>query len=372
MLISLSLIIKQDKRKATMTSNIFKDLQIIELASVLAGPSVGMFFAELGAKVVKYENALTKGDVTRSWKTTHEKTKNTSAYFASINYGKEHILVDYNNSTELELVKESIKQADIVICNFKEGLAEKYKLDFASLQLLNKQIIYAQLDGFDQDTHRVAFDVVLQAECGYMFMNGEPETPPTKMPLAFMDILAAHQLKEGILVALIERYKYGKGSLVNCSLEKSAIASLANQASNYLMSSFIPQRMGSLHPNIAPYGEQFITKDDKSIVLAVGSDKQFEKLCDILKINIHTLPKFTTNTARVINRKELFEILSIQISIFELKSLMTQCHQMQVPIGQIKNMEEVFKSSTAQSMILTENQDGEETKRVSSIGFTIN
>ena len=355
-----------------MTSNIFKDLKIVELASVLAGPSVGMFFAELGAEVIKYENSLTGGDVTRSWKTSNETTARTSAYFASINYGKNHQLVNYNDPEELQKVKTCIQKADIVICNFKDGMSEKFGLDFKNLQKLNPLLIYAQLDGFSNDVHRVAFDVVLQAECGYMFMNGEPTSPPTKMPLALMDILAAHQLKEGILVALLERYKTNKGSLVTCSLEKSAIASLANQASNFLMSSFIPQRIGSLHPNIAPYGEQFFTLDKKQVVLAVGSDKQFEKLCDILNLNLHQLPDFKTNVARVTNRETLYPILANEISKISLSILINDCHKNQVPIGQIKDMKEVFETSIAKSMILEENQDGEHTKRVSSIAFTIN
>ncbi len=354
-----------------MTSEIFKDLKVVELASVLAGPSVGMFFSELGAEVIKFENALTKGDVTRSWKLPSEKKEDISAYFSSINFGKKHYLVDYNLRDDMDKVIGSIRDADIVICNFKEGLAKRFNLDYKHLSTINPKMVYAQLTGFESTKERVAFDVVLQAECGYMFMNGDKDSPPTKMPLAFMDVLAAHQMKEGILTALIKRYKTNKGSYVECSLEKSGLASLVNQASNYLMANHVPQRIGSLHPNIAPYGEIFRTADNKQIVLAIGSDKQFEKLCNLLIINSHQEEKFSTNKSRVKNRIELARILNLKISQLKSDFFLENCHKNQIPVGQIKNMKEVFENPTAKSMILEEKIENTQTKRISSIAFKI-
>lgn len=354
-----------------MTSEIFKDLKIVELASVLAGPSVGMFFAELGADVVKFENALTNGDVTRTWKLTSEKKDSISAYFSSINYRKKHVFVNYNKTEDLKKVTTAIKNADVVICNFKYGLAERFHLDYNTLSQLNPKLIYAQLNGFAEDHFRVAFDVVLQAECGYMFMNGDQDSGPTKMPLALMDILAAHQLKEGILTAIIRRHQTKVGSYVSCSLEKSAIASLANQASNYLMANHIPSRIGSLHPNIAPYGEVFTTQDNQFIVLAIGSDKQFEKFCIFLKLDIYQADNYKTNKARVKNRTSLQQILNKEISALTCEHILEYCNQNQIPLGKIKDMKEVFEGSVAQAMILTEEIDGQITKRVSSVAFNI-
>ncbi len=354
-----------------MEKEILKDLKVVELASVLAGPSVGMFFAELGAKVIKFENALTNGDVTRSWRLPQESKDSVSAYFSSINWGKTHQLVNYNLSKDLEKAISEIQDADIVICNFKKGLAERFGLDYDSLSKINPQLIYAQLDGFENDEHRVAFDVVLQAECGYMSMNGEKNSDPLKMPLAFMDILAAHQMKEGILVALINRFKTNRGSYVKCSLEKSAIASLANQASNYLMTNQIPQRMGSLHPNIAPYGEIFKTKDEQNIVLAIGSDKQFENFCNVLKLDLYKDEKFKENKKRVIHRTELYKILNVYIQKFDGEELLEKCHHLQIPMGMVKDLKQVFETATAQDMILEELQNGTNTKRISSVAFEI-
>lgn len=351
---------------------IFKELKVVELASVLAGPAVGMFFSELGANVIKIENKKTNGDVTRNWKSPNEQRENISAYFSSVNWGKEHILLDYSNQEEFNSLLNLLKHADIVICNFKYGDAEKFGLTYSDIQKTNSKIIYAQLNGFKSNPERVAFDVVLQAECGYMYMNGQKDSPPTKMPLALMDILAAHQLKEGILVALLKREKTGKGSLVEASLEEAALSSLANQATNWLMNQEIPQRIGSLHPNIAPYGDVFKTKDGKLLVTAVGSNKQFASFCKLLgNSKMSTDEHFSTNQNRLNNRNEMQQKLAISILNYDRDELIEQCIQLGVPVGAIKNMQEVFSSKTAQNMLLNEIIEGKKTSRVKSIAFEI-
>lgn len=350
----------------------FESLKVIELASVLAGPSVGMFFAELGAKVIKVENKRTNGDVTRNWKLPNEKEGAISAYFSSINWGKEHIFIDYSNDEDYNQLLGLLIDADIVICNFKKGAAVKFNLDYNSIKALNPNVIYAQLNGFKSDPKRVAFDVVLQAECGYMYMNGQTDSPPTKMPLALMDILAAHQLKEGILVALLNKESTGKGAFVESSLEEAAISSLANQATNWLMNKKIPQRIGSLHPNIAPYGDVFQTKDEKELVLAIGSDAQFQKFCDLLDASsLAQKDLFLTNENRVKNRNLLKSELTKLIILFNRDELIQSCIDNGIPMGAVRNMEEVFESETAKNMILEEKVGEQNTKRVKTIAFKI-
>ncbi len=351
---------------------LFDNLKVLELASVLAGPAVGMFFSELGAKVVKIENQKTGGDVTRTWKLPTEPKDRVSAYFSSVNYGKEHLFMDYKKPDDFSHLQGLIKEADVVICNFKHGDAEKFQLNYERVKELNPEIIYAQLNGFSSIPERVAFDVVLQAECGYMFMNGQPDSPPTKMPLALMDILAAHQLKEGILAALIKKLQTGKGSKVSTSLEESAVSSLANQATNWLMNQHIPQRMGSLHPNIAPYGEVFETKDNKLIVLAIGSNAQFEKFCNIINgAELCSIPEFETNADRVKNRKALQESIAPKVKLLERDPLISECITQHVPVGAVRNMKEVFETSAAQQLILEEQVGDYTTKRVKTVAFKL-
>lgn len=351
---------------------LFKNLKVVELASVLAGPSVGMFFAELGANVVKVENKKAGGDVTRNWRLANEDKTRPSAYFFSVNYNKKHLLLDYSNPEDFKQVIEFLKEADIVICNFKHGLAERFKLTFEDVKTINPTVIYGQISGFKSNPERVAYDVVLQAESGYMFMNGQLASPPTKMPLALMDILAAHQMKEGILVALLERERTGKAIQVNTSLEEAAIASLANQATNWLMNNHIPQRIGSLHPNIAPYGEVFDTKDGAKIVLAVGSDKQFKELLNVLQLNeLIGDKRFYSNELRVLNRSELHQLLSNQFKHINSDEFIEKCIQNDIPAGKVRNMKEVFQNPVAQEMILEENKDNILSKRVKTIAFTL-
>ena len=351
----------------------FKDLKVIELAGVLAGPAVGMFFAELGAKVIKIENSKTGGDMTRKWKLPEEDPEaSISAYFSAVNCYKNHIFKNLADPADRKEIHRMISDADIVITNFKKGSDVKYKMDYATLKALNPSLIYASIAGFASEEEKVAFDLVLQAETGFMYMNGTPDSGPVKMPVALIDLLAAHQLKEGILIALLQRTQSGDGAHVSVTLEESALASLANQACNYLMAGHIPQRMGSLHPNIAPYGEILTTRDGSEVVLAIGTDKQFRTFCRIIGLpGLAENPEFDQNRKRVKNRKKLKAILAGAVRKTDKAGLLKQCLENKVPIGEIKNMEQVMQSPVARKMIVEEMEEGIPTRRLKTIAFHI-
>lgn len=346
----------------------FSDLKVIELAGVLAGPSAGLFFAELGARVIKIENPKTGGDVTRSWKLQSEnKEDKTSAYFWSINAGKDILFLDLSIDKDLESFYDLIKSADILITNYKLGDDIKLKVDYQTLKDLNSTLIYASINGFGKDNPRTAYDLILQAESGFMFMNGEKNAAPLKMPVALIDILAGHQLKEAILIALLNKYKTNKGSHLTISLFDTAVASLANQATNWLIAHHLPAAQGSLHPNIAPYGEIFTTKDHHQITFAIGSDKQFKQLCEILKIEIAA--EYQNNQLRIANREALFEILNKQIQHLDFDFLFTECLKHDVPIGKIRNLKEVFELPEAQELLNSFDNNGKQLNSVRSIAF---
>ena len=350
-----------------------KNLVVIELASVLAGPDVGMFFAELGARVIKIENKTTDGDVTRTWKLPSEnKNVKVSAYFASVNWNKESIFLDLKNKQDINKIYELVKEADIVIANYKKGDDIKLKIDYKTLKKINPHLIYGSITGFGSLDKRVAFDLVLQAESGFMSMNGTPESGPVKLPVAIIDVIAAHQLKEGILLALLKREKENKSYLVEVSLYDAAISALKNQASNWLMNNEIPQALGSLHPNIAPYGEIFSTKDNKQIVLAIGSDTQFNHLLEIIEAKEILKNKlYSNNLLRVKNRKQLFLDLVPYFKKFSQTKLMKLLINNNIPIGAIKNLKEVFEEKSAQNLINEEIVEGILTKRVKTAIFKI-
>ena len=331
-----------------------EDIVVLELSSVLAGPLVGQFFAELGSTVIKIENPRTKGDVTRKWKVKGENPNtDISAYFSCANWGKYSVAIDLSKEEGKKLVYELVKKVDVVIVNYKPGDDKKLGMDYQTLSRINPRIIYGHITGYGLENPRSGFDALIQAESGFMYMIGYPECPPAKMPVALIDILAAHQLKEAILLALMEREKTGKGKYIHVSLFHSAIASLANQATNYLMVGYIPKRMGSEHPNIFPYGSVFKTLDGGEIILAVGTDRQFRELCEILGIGfIAEDPKFRDNASRVKNREILRRILADEIRKYRKEDLLQKLHEKKIPAGSINNMEEVFKIKESEEMIV--------------------
>jgi crotonobetainyl-CoA:carnitine CoA-transferase CaiB-like acyl-CoA transferase len=346
-------------------------LKVIELSNVLAGPSVGMFFAELGAEVIKVENKTTGGDLTRKWKTPLEDPDSRlSSYYAAVNWGKKVRMVDLTVLAEREEVYELITEADIVISNFRAEEDKRLGMNYESLRRVNPKIILGSISAYGMNDSRPGFDLVLQAETGFMSMNGTPESGPLKMPVALIDILAAHQLKEGILLALIRRMQTGEGTHVDVSLYEAALASLANQASNYLVAGFVPGLSGSLHPNIAPYGEIIITKDHKKIALAIGTDRQFTGLCRVLDLtDLVADPRFETNIKRIANRGLLHDMLQKACSEIDSQPFLRKTSSEGVPAGLISNLQEVFSNPKAIPMILEENTEEGNIRCVSTIAF---
>ena len=327
----------------------FENLRVLELASVLAGPSVGQFFAELGADVIKVENIKAGGDVTRTWKSATEKTDDRSAYFSSVNWGKRSLALDLTKQKDRDVIKKLTVKSDIVIASYKRGDDVKLGVSYEDLRAINKKIIYGRITGYGPLNDRVGYDAVLQAESGFMSLNGEENGPPIKMPVALIDVLAAHQMKEGLLVALLKRERSGEGSLVDVSLIQAAISSLVNQASNWLVGGHMPKRMGSLHPNIAPYGEWFETKDGKKLLLAIGSDRQFNDLCSLLGIE----NKYQDNVERVKNRKELAKELGSRIRTYSFDHLSKEINRLKIPAGVIQNVKEVFEMPEAKELLIS-------------------
>jgi len=347
----------------------FQDLKVIDLSTVLAGPSVGTFFAELGARVIKIEHPKF-GDVTNTWRLQQESdSSKQSAYYSSVNFLKENMALDLTIEAHYSLFETQLKDADIILMNFKKGDDVKLKVRPENLWAINPSLIIGKISGFGSDNDRIAYDLILQAESGFMAMNGTPDSGPVNMPLALLDVLAAHQLKEGLLLALMQR-EQGKGQVVSVSLYDAAICSLANQASNYLMAQQVPQRIGSLHPNIAPYGEIFETQDGQLLTFAIGSDQHFEKLVSYL--DLHKLakdPRFSSNIERVKNREVLYHYMASVISMKTCAHIISSLLELGVPVAKIKSLEEVFEDPKAMSLVKTEQIDGQNTKRVSQIAF---
>jgi len=350
----------------TFISGFFKDLNVVELASVLAGPSAGMFFAELGAQLIKVENKKNGGDVTRNWRIPGETKEGPSAYFSSINYKKEHVFLDLTDENDLQQCHYLLTDADIILTNYSEIIAQKLSVDLKTVRELNPQCVFVQLNGFF-DSNRPAYDVVLQAETGWISMTGT-EGHPAKLPVALIDILSGHQIKEAALLGIIHKLRTGKGSYFEVNLEQVSLSSLANQATNYLMNNEVAGPIGTRHPNIAPYGDWFETQDKIRFVLAIGSEKQFTVFANIIGLDIET--SFMTNTDRLKSRDLLVEKISEKVRKWDFKDLAKCMDTEKIPYGKIKSLDEVLHSTPAADLLRIEMMEGRETKRLSGNGFT--
>jgi crotonobetainyl-CoA:carnitine CoA-transferase CaiB-like acyl-CoA transferase len=333
---------------------------VIELAGVLAGPLVGQFCAELGATVVKVEHGAAGGDVTRRWKLPQEDPDtDRPAYFAAANWGKRSVSLDLTTDRDRRTLHALAARADVVLTAYRPGQAEKLAADADTLRALNPRLIVAHLVGYSEDDSRPGYDAVIQAEVGFTFMNGDPESRPTKLPVALMDVLAAHQLKEALLVALLRRERTGEGATITVSLLQAGVSALANQASNYLTAGHVPQRMGSDHPNIAPYGTVFPAADGEALVLAVGTDRQFQALCGVLGLaNLAEAPTFTTNQKRVRNRLLLHSLIEERIAQRRRDELLAALAEAGVPAGAVNDLRDVFRQPLANTLVVRDEESG--------------
>ncbi len=330
-------------------------LRVLELASILAGPLTGQFLAELGAEVIKVENPATGGDPTRGWWLRGEDhAAEVSAYFSCANWGKQSLALDLASPAGLAVIDALVARSDIVLQSFKPGDDRKLGLDAERLLTLNPKLIVGRISAYGSADARPGFDAIIQAESGFTFLNGTPDGPPVKMPVALVDLLAAHQLKEAILLALLAQARGdATGRVLDVSLLDAAIASLANQASNYLVAGQVPQRMGSEHPNIVPYGAVFRLSDGAELVLAVGTDRQWLALATTLGLEaLGADPRFVTNQGRVQHRAELGAALDTAFAVLDRATADKLLRASRVPFGFVNDMREVFAQPQAEPLLL--------------------
>lgn len=331
------------------THSLCSGLTVLELASVLAGPSVGQFFAELGARVIKVENPATRGDVTRTWRMPGESDSDRTSYFYSCNWGKESVAINLKSEAGIKVMHDLVGASDVVISNYIPRAARKLRADYETLRQIKEDVILGSIIGYRPDSDRPGYDAIIQAEAGYYYINGNPRSGnwrPTKMPVPLMDILAGHQLKQALLMAMLRKASTGKGANVTVSLYDAAVSALTNQATSWLVAGKIPEPLGSEHPNIAPYGSVYQTADKRSLVLAVGTDRQFLKLCDILELpQLATDERYSINQSRIAHRQELKETLQEAIRQHKRDDLLARCLEVGIPAGAVRKMNEVFEEA---------------------------
>ena len=284
-------------------------IRVVELARILAGPWAGQLLADLGAEVIKVERPGA-GDDTRHWGPPFAED-GSAAYFHACNRGKKSVAIDLESAAGQEQVRALAAQSDVLIENFKVGGLARYGLDFGSLSALNPGLVYCSITGFGQTgpyASRAGYDFIIQGMGGAMSLTGEPDGEPQKAGIAYADLFTGLYSSVAMLAALRERDRTGRGAHIDMALLDTQVAVLANQALNWMVSGKVPHRMGNGHANLVPY--QAFKVADGEVIVAVGNDRQFERLCSILGLEqLASDERFRTNPARVVNRAELIPIL---------------------------------------------------------------
>ncbi|MBV8108422.1 MAG: CoA transferase [Hyphomicrobiales bacterium] len=322
-------------------------LRVLELARILAGPWAGQILADLGADVVKVERKGT-GDDTRGWGPPFVEAADGhhlgAAYFHATNRGKRSIELDFESEDGRRIVKKLAAHSDVLIENFKVGGLAKFGLDYASLSKDNPRLIYCSVTGFGQTgpyASRAGYDLMAQGMGGIMDLTGTPDGEPQRAGVPVADIFTGIYSVVGILAALIERGRTGRGCQVDTALVDSQVGVLANQALNYLVSGKVPARIGNAHPNIVPY--QVFPVADGHIIIATGNDSQFAKLCGVLgEPDICGEPNYRANSDRLQHREELIARLSALSRRWRGADLLAKLESVQVPAGPINPLDQVF------------------------------
>ena len=324
-----------------------KNLLVLDLTRVLVGPYCTMMLSDLGARVIKVE-APEVGDDSRNFGPFIE---DYSAYFMSLNRGKESIALNLKNSEDKKIFDKILAKADILVENFKPGTLEKWGYGWKDVCEKYPKLIYASASGFGQTgplKELPAYDMVVQGMGGLMSVTGQPNSEPTRVGTSIGDITAGLFTTIGINAALYDREKTGKGTFIDVSMLDCQIAILENAIARYLSKNEIPKPMGSRHPSIAPF-EAFKTKDSH-IIIAAGNDKLFEKLCNVLEISeIFNDEKFNTNSSRSKNINELKVIIENKLSSKITTDWVSQMEKERIPCGPIYNIKEAVENPQVQS-----------------------
>jgi crotonobetainyl-CoA:carnitine CoA-transferase CaiB-like acyl-CoA transferase len=315
-------------------------LEVLDFSRVLAGPFATMMLADLGATVTKVEPP--SGDETRHWGPPYDDA-GQATYFDAVNRNKRALVLDLNDAADFGRAHELAAAADVLIENFRPGVTERFGLGYDDLRHRNPGLIYCSITGFGrgQGSMLPGYDLLIQALGGLMSVTGSPDGEPQKVGVALVDVLAGLFATVGILAALHHRAETGHGQRVEVELLTSLLAGLVNQASAYTAAGVVPHRMGNQHPSIAPY--ELLRCADGELVLAVGNDRQFAALCDVLGApGLAGDARFATNSARVEHRAELRAVLEEKLAVRPAGAWAQVLTEVGVPAGVVNDIAAAF------------------------------
>jgi crotonobetainyl-CoA:carnitine CoA-transferase CaiB-like acyl-CoA transferase len=334
---------------AEPTPSALGDLRILDFSRVLAGPFATMMLADLGADVTKVERPQT-GDETRSWGPPNDADGNAT-YFQAVNRNKHSVALDLSSDTGRERALALAAQADVIVENFRPDVMDKLGLGYAALAADNPRLVYCSITGFGagEGARLPGYDLLVQAVGGLMSITGSPAGEPQKVGVAVVDVLAGLFASVGILAALRHRDSTGEGQRLEVDLFSSLLAALVNQGSAYTLAGVVPGRMGNAHPSISPY-ELYATGDGE-IVLAVGNERQFGALCDVLAApELAADPRFAGNRNRVANRDALKAELLAALARRPADEWVQRLTEARVPAGVVNDVAGAFALARALGM----------------------
>ena len=335
-------------------------LRVLDLSRVLAGPWATQIFADMGAEVLKVERPG-EGDDTRSWGPPWLKDRDgndttDSAYYLCANRGKKSITLDITTPEGQHRVRELAMESDVLVENYKVGGLAKYGLDYASLSALNPRLVYCSITGFGQTgpyAQRAGYDFLIQGMGGLMSLTGTKDSEPLKVGVALADIMTGLYATIGVQAALLERERSGLGQHVDLALLDVQVATLANQAMNYLVGGKVPGRSGNAHPNIVPY--QAFAAADGHLILAIGNDGQFRRFCETAGVpDMGTDPRYATNAARLANREELCARIAALMAARSMDDWISALEKAGVPCGPINTLDRVFRDPHVQARAMVQ------------------
>ncbi len=324
------------------TSSLSLDgIRVIDLSRVIAGPWCGALLADLGADVVKVEDTG-PGDESRTW--PPHKDGEAAAYLL-FNRNKRGIALDLKTPEAVEVVKRLVKDADVVIENFRTGTMESFGLGYDVLSQINRRLIYCSVSAFGRTGPRKdspGYEALMQAFSGIMSITGEPGGQPVRAGVSFLDLTTGILCALGVSNAIIQRQRTGLGQRVDGSLLETAVSLLAFHAEGYLLTGALPRALGSGHPSLSPY-RNFKCRDGQWIFIAAANDRFWQKLAKVLGLSdLAADPRFQKNQGRVANRAELEGILETTIGALDRELLLKRLEEADVPATPVNTVDQVM------------------------------
>ena len=325
-------------------------IRVLDLSRILAGPWCTMTLADLGAEVWKVETPH-GGDDTRQWSPPDK--EGVSTYYLTINRSKKSIAIDLNRPQGRELIRQLARSADIIVENLRPATLERWGFDYEAFRAINPRVIYCSISGYGRATpfsERPGYDFVLQAECGFMAVTGEPAGEPMRLGVAFIDIVTGMNAVQSILAALYARERTGQGQAIDIALLDSGLQCLANVATAHLNTGQEARRYGNAHPSIVPY-ELFAAAGGRHLAVAVGNDEQYRRLCvDVLRSpELWEDARFQTNRGRTANRTILVPELQKRFAQIDAEELQRRMGEHGIPAGEVRSVSAALASPEARA-----------------------